>query len=249
MAKNGRYLVGQKFSNEQMERILFAYAAWMSPSRFVKEAKDYFGKPISPRAVYDIFSLTRKRLLALNVFPDPDRYFAYWNDTENRGSFNFSGKPNLIDFIFRQFKGVSEANRYEIMAECIYRAEHPNDADDRLFHLIKEAAKITGPFNRPPENMKVWWARENIRNLQACIDRFRESDPIRNKKFIVSFQEEIIEREAELARMLRAGARIKAARPKRSRERPVLGTNPETVSESDDAPSPTSDRIAKPEQP
>lgn len=117
----------------------------------------------------------RRRLLELNMFPDPKRYLEFWNEADHSHFFDQSNMPERINFIRQQHRTIRRSNFHPIMAEVIFRAEYMHEIEEKMLRGIKEAVKITGPLNRPPVNLDVWHQWNSIRNVERRLFEARHA--------------------------------------------------------------------------
>ncbi len=174
MAKQGRYLASQKLSDYQIEKILRSFAEGLS----AKEALDKLssrGKPSrASGTVYNIYDLTRKRLLEIGFFPDPTHYAEWANSSiELRANFPFSKTAQRIDDQSERLRGASDESVRYHLAEMIFRAENTAMTPDTLYHEIRTALRMTGPLNRPPRDVMLWHERHYINHCQRQIVKLR----------------------------------------------------------------------------
>lgn len=174
MAKQGRYMVSQKLSDYQIEKILRSFAKGLTAKEALERLASR-GKPSrASGTVYNIYDLTRKRLLEIGFFPDPADYAQWINSTpELQANFPFSKTAQRIADQSDRLRGASdESVRYHV-AEMIFRAENTAMTPDTLYHEIRTALRLTGPLNRPPRDVILWHERHYINVCQRAIVELR----------------------------------------------------------------------------
>jgi len=170
-----RYLFSQKLSNFQIERILRAYAKGQEAAEFLAQQRS----ARAPNTVYKVYELVRKRLWEVGYYPDPERYFAFWNDkAEGKPDFAFSEAWYRIRMQNYRFRGASDRTSTYLMAEIIFRAERPDFPAAALFTDIKRLVRLTGPLNRPPDNVEIARDAVLVSTLQRGLKTARQINAI-----------------------------------------------------------------------
>ena len=221
MAAKSRYLVGQKLSDYHVEKIIRTFAYGHSASTAVKSAAI---TPASPGAnsIFTIYDLTRRRLLELGYFPDPDAFDEYAEQPEVRFTEAYARTEQLIFLQKLARRGYSKKTKKYHMAEIIFRAENYDYPPAAIFRDIKLAIKITGPLNRPPANLEVWGERLSImlyqRKINSARRKLRDDNPSEAlakayAESIASHEEMIAEAETRLRQMQRPGWKEKPKLP------------------------------------
>ncbi|MGB3503427.1 MAG: hypothetical protein WBA44_17525 [Mesorhizobium sp.] len=207
-----RYLISQKLSDFQIEQILRRYAEGIAASEAIKADTGNKRRMRAANTVFDIYALVRKRLTEIGYYPDPERYSAYWKSEQDLArSFAFSGAAARIAERVGSLRGATEETLRHHVAEIIFRSEQPEMSADVLFADIKLAIKVTGPLNRPPDNLDLWHERLYLLKLQrhmSWLRRKKSPDIELRRTLMASFEKLIAERTRELRKKTRArGAR------------------------------------------
>lgn len=210
MTKAFRYLVSQKLSNAQIEAIIEEYARGLSASEVMERAARSPGRSRSANTVFDIFALVRERLTEIGFYPSPQAFFDYWTHDPKAKFFANSQTMRAIFVQAAELRGFSERTAKHHIAELIFRAEHPDIDPLLLKRDIILAIKITGPLNRPPQNLDVWRSRGHIVMLNRQIAELRarmSANPEGHKRIIAQMELAIADEGRLYRRSLRALAK------------------------------------------
>ncbi|WP_431284497.1 hypothetical protein ACQW02_06740 [Humitalea sp. 24SJ18S-53] len=172
--RQARYLVGQKLSDYQMEKLIQAYAeSIVGKKTTAKDAAERVG--YSKNTAATIFQLLRKRLTEIRYFPAPEDFMEFLAEADkNFPSYFFDPTmTRLASRLAPGIRGVPPESHRHMVAEAIFSAQNPDLTSEALVSAIKLAVKITGPLNRPPQNVAVWNERRYILAMQAAIDKLR----------------------------------------------------------------------------
>jgi hypothetical protein len=169
--KVGRYLVGQKLSDYQFEKLIEAYATGVCASTAAAEPKSG-GYGRNPNTTTRIFALIRKRLMEIAFYIDPRIYLGRWED-EDFSRTNMAGDSVAVDQWAALLKGGSDETVLHRAAEVLYRARNPTVTPGALARDIKLALRTTGPLNRPPENLEVWHEQGAVIYYRDMLTRMR----------------------------------------------------------------------------
>lgn len=209
MAERGRYLVGQKLSDYQIEKIIRSYAEGISATKAATELGSSLTSR-SPNTVGRVYELIRNRLLEIGFFPHPGNFAEALTDPEYARTFPWSATARNLEAMSHRMQGVTERNVLPHFGELLFRAQNPDLTPEAFFRDIKLAIKHSGPLNRPPRNPDVWLELNYIMTLQRQSDKMRllkTSHPEGHGALIRGLQKLI---EAASKRM--AAAKRKAAR-------------------------------------
>lgn len=215
-----RYLIGQRLSDYQIEKIIRAFTDGIVATDLAKSEEAKRLGRVSSKTIFRIYNLLRQRLLELGVFPDPSRYLEFWrNDETGAITFPFSETANEIGEMVHRLQGASDETMKAHVAEILFRAENRDLPSGAFFLLIQQAVKITSPLNQPAQNMDVWAEYASIfvyeRNVRVLRKRM-PSNPDAHRKMIDTYQEMIEERLQNIRRLMRA-------RDSRARFRAITG--------------------------
>lgn len=195
--RQARYLVGQKLSDYQMEKLVRAYAeSVVGAKTTAKGAAERVG--YSRNTAATIFQLLRKKLTEIGYFPTPEDFVQFLHEADKGFPTYFSGATmaRLATKLKPGIRGVPPESHRHIFAEAIFSAQNPRLTSEALVSTIKLAVKITGPLNRPPQNIAVWNERRYIIAMQAAIDTLRRMKPGRvplNHAGLIEGYERLIE--------------------------------------------------------
>jgi hypothetical protein len=169
--KAGRYLVGQKLSDYQFEKLIDAYATGVCASTAAAEPKSGgFGR--NPNTTTRIFALIRKRLMDIAFYIDPRIYLERWDD-EDFSRTDMAHDTIATDQWATLLKGGSDETVLHRAAEILYRTRNPAITPGALARDIKLALRMTGPLNRPPENLEVWYEQGAVIYYRDMLTRMR----------------------------------------------------------------------------
>lgn len=214
MAEKGRYLVGQKLSDYQIEKILRSFAHGIPAKQFLEESEDGGRQTRAPNTVYRIYDLARKRLHEIGYFPDPTNFMEWTNSTtELRANYPYSKTARRIDAQSERLQGASEESAYYQIAEMIFRAENAALKPDAIYHEIRTAFRMTGPLNRPPRDVDLWHERHYVNVCQRHIDQLRAMSHVSRDghRSLIAGYEVLIE---DAHKRLRKKLRERSAKPK-----------------------------------
>jgi hypothetical protein len=203
MPKAGRYLVGQKLSDYQFEKLIRAFAYGEQASR-VYEASQRRKGGRAANTIFRAYELIRSRLVEIGYFPEPADYWRDMQRGDARYQFPFSETAARIAAQEERLRGASRHSARLVLAEMIFRAENPKINPEALFLEIRMALRTTGPLNRPPSNVDIWLERLRINSYRRAIDEHRAMrrpdifDPL-----IASNERLIKDAEREIRRKLR----------------------------------------------
>jgi hypothetical protein len=216
MTARGRYLVGQKLSDYQIEKIVRAYAAGI-PASDVIAAQEGTKSARAPNTIFSLYDLLRARLLEIGFYPDPQGFVDALRDPEYARGFAFSAMAKRLDAQGDRLQGVPDRTLPAHLAEILFRASNPGVTAERLFADIKLAIKITGPLNSPPQSQEVWSELNYVFVIQRQVDNLR-----RTKTAHPEGHRDII---AGLEGLI-AGAMVRLNRAKRSeaRQQRIIGS-------------------------
>ncbi len=203
-----RYLAGQKLSDYQVEKVIRAFADGVLAADFASTEKQKRIGQISSKTIFRIYDLLRHRLLKLNIFPDPANYFEYWeNDETGSLTFPFSQTARLIQDMTNRLQGASQDTIIAHAAEIIFRAENRDLPSGVFFTHIQQAIKVTGPINKPPQNIDVWGEYASIMVYERNIRSLRQKmsvNPDFHRMMISNYHRMIEDRLRTIRRMMRA---------------------------------------------
>lgn len=203
--KPGRYLVGQKLSDYQFEKLIDAYAAGVCAATVAATPKSG-GYGRNPNTTTRIFGLIRQRLVEIAFYIDPRIYLGRFDDDEFNRT-DMGGDAITADQWTALLKGGSDETVLHRAAEILYRARNPTVTAGALARDIKLALRITGPLNRPPENLEVWheqgaviYYREMLTRLRirAAADAVQHKNNPETAKLFERVNQDIIKRQIEL---------------------------------------------------
>jgi hypothetical protein len=73
MAKSAsRYLVGQRLSDYQIEKVIRAYAEGLTGSETLRTLPERGGR--APNTVFKLYALIRRRMTEIRYYPNPEHY-------------------------------------------------------------------------------------------------------------------------------------------------------------------------------
>ncbi|MET3927527.1 hypothetical protein [Devosia sp. 2618] len=205
MAKGaGRYLVGQRLSDYQIEKMIKAYAEGLTGSEALRALPKRGGR--APNTVFKLYALIRKRLTDIRYYPNPKEYLDWLASSDARYTFASSRTLKELERLLPRLHGASEETAHDLFAEILFLAENPDQTPTALFNEIKLAVKITGPLNRDPENLDIWHHRAKGLMLMRSIRQMRgmmESNPDYHRKMIADYQVMLEKSEARLKKLMR----------------------------------------------
>lgn len=205
MTTKGRYLVGQKLSDYQIEKIIRAYAAGVLASEYVAE-QARLRSPRAPNTIFDIYDLVRSRLFEIGLFPKVDSHLEALGDTEYADGFAFSATARHLENMSNRLQGVTPRGFPAHVSEMLFRAQNPNIPPEGFFRTIKRIIKLTGPLNRPPRNRSASMELIYIFIIQRQLDgmrRMRVSNDKGHRELIKGLEELITSAEQRLRRAKR----------------------------------------------
>lgn len=209
MASRGRYLVGQKLSDYQIEKIIRAYAAG-TPASEVVAAQEVGRSGRAPNTIFNLYDLLRTRLLEIGFYPNPASLIEALGDPEYARGFAFSAMAKRLGAQSGRLQGVPDRTLNAHLAEMLFRARNPGVTAERLFVDIKLAIKVTGPLNTPPQSPEVWDALNHVLATQRMVDglrKIRTSHPEGHRDIIAGLEAVIDEGMTRLNRAKRSEAR------------------------------------------
>jgi hypothetical protein len=178
----GRYLVGQKLSDYQFEKLIDAYAAGMDASEVAKSPGSG-GHGRDPNTVTHFFALIRKRLMEIGFYVDPRIYL----EPKEDDGYDLTAKSHDLPVddetwaqLLRGFTGEAVLHR---VAEILYAAKNQHMTAGALARDIKLAIKYTGPLNRPPQNLDIWADHGKLIAYQTMLGRSRREAALAALKY------------------------------------------------------------------
>ena len=171
MAAQSRYMVGQKLSDYQFEKILRDFAYGVQASEALKRTPTT-RRTRAPNTVFRIYDLVRRRLLEIGYFPEPVEFFK-WTQSSSEIADGFTFSKTAQNLEVERLRGVSDESARFHLAEIIFRADNADRSPAAIYIEILAAIRLTGPLNRPPRNLDLWEERSAINLYQRQIDRLR----------------------------------------------------------------------------
>jgi hypothetical protein len=208
MTTRRRYLVGQKLSDYQVEKIIRAYAEGILASDFVAE-QARSRSPRAPNTIYEIYHLVRSRLFEIGFYPKFDDVLEAMRDTEYADGFVFSAAARRLGDQANRLQGVNERMLPAHLGEILFRAKNPDLTPEGYFLDIKRVIKLTGPLNRPPQNRRASMELIYILTVQRQIEgmrRMRVSNEEGHRELIKGLEGLIVSAEKRLTQAKRAKA-------------------------------------------
>lgn len=219
--KPGRYLVGQKLSDYQFEKLIQAYAEGLYATEAASTPKSG-GYGRDANTTTRVFGLLRKRLLEINYYLDPHIYLEEYVDPlftmahQGSGDDPTQWAPLML--------GGADETALERAAEILFRTKNPHMTAGALARDIKLAIKVTGPLNRPASNIELWnehlmliFQKNSLLKLRYRIAEFHKDHPDapdyiaeNDQRFIAYRQEDIAYAQKQLNRYIRANRKAKA---------------------------------------
>ena len=139
----GRYLVGQKLSDYQIEKIIRAYAAGVLANDLVAESRRS-RSPRSPNTIFEIYHLVRSRLFEVGLYPRIEDFRDAMEDPEYSVIFPYTDKARRLAEMENRIQGVTQRTVPAHFGEWLYRAKNPDITPDGFFLDIKRIIKLTG---------------------------------------------------------------------------------------------------------
>lgn len=206
MTTRRRYLIGQKLSDYQVEKIIRAYASGVLASDLVAEqARSRSAR--APNTIYEIYHLVRARLFEIGFYPKFDNLLEAMTDTEYADGFAFSAAASRLGDQANRLQGVNERMLPAHLGELLFRAQNPDLTPEGFFAAIKRIIKLTGPLNRPPQNRRACMELIYILAIQRQIEgmrRMRVSNEEGHRELIKGLEQLIVSAEKRLTQAKRA---------------------------------------------
>lgn len=215
--KPGRYLAGQKLSDYQFEKLIDAYAAGVCATTVAATPKSG-GYGRNPNTTTKVFALIRKRLMEIAFYIDPRIYLERWDDAAYAHTATIGDESSAADHWGALLKGGSDETVLHRAAEVLYRARNPTVTAGALARDIKLALRITGPLNRPPQNLEVWHEQGAVIFYREMLTRLRTTaaaDALKHKndppiaEMFERVNQDLIKRQIELIEVTENGLRRK----------------------------------------
>lgn len=168
----GRYLVGQKLSDYQIEKIIRAYAAGVLANDLIAESRQS-RSPRSPNTIFEIYHLVRSRLYEIGLYPKIEDFQAAMEDSEYAVIFPYTDQALRLAEMDNRLQGVTQRTVAAHFGEALYRAKNPNLTADGFFLDIKRIIKLTGPLNQPLRNRAAGLELTYILTLERQMERLR----------------------------------------------------------------------------
>ena len=171
---SGRYLIGQRLSDYQFEKLIDAYAAGMDASE-VTRTRSSGGYGRNPNTTTRIFALIRKRLMDIGFYVDPRIYLERGHDDSYSLTGDHFSQQLDAEALTSLLRGGNDETILHRVAEILYRAANQHVTAGALSRDIKLAIKCTGPLNRPPQNLDIWADHGKLIAYQTMLGRTRRS--------------------------------------------------------------------------
>lgn len=225
-----RYLHSQKLPNQRIEAVLLGYACGIPTNSIVRVLKEQ-GMPTATNTVAQIVTLMRQRLCEIDYFPNPGRFRDYL-DTEEGRFWPLSSTAERLDGLLRLPHVRTQQSDPSMLAEALFRAEHPFKTPEEMLYDFNLAVRITGPLNRPPINRDLWREHSAVIMHQDLI-RSRRRDPRLNRpgnveqsnsnRIMIRLHEDAIRHHRRSIRLLQDA---QTCRARRERAKGSIGARP-----------------------
>ncbi|MBI1290182.1 hypothetical protein GC173_02915 [bacterium] len=186
------YLVGQKLSDYQFDKVLKAFAHGVPADIAVTAGSPVDPAPVSAKTAFQIYGLVRKRLVEIGFFEKPLDYLkGVQGDPDHHRAYIGSGVRDRIAAEVVKRRGLTEQNAEDHLAEAIFRVENMYVSKDAFYRDIRSAIRTTGPLNRPPVNMDIWYYHRAVMRAQRSLTWLRHTarrNPAGHNVLIENFQ-------------------------------------------------------------
>lgn len=193
MSSKGRYLVGQKMTNQEIEAIINRFAHGVQAKYAVAVLAAARGKAFAPNTVFRIYDLLRRRLLEVHFFPDPAIFAeSIESSIELRAGFSTSRTAQLLDT--DRLRGASDESGKYHLAEIIFRAQYPELPPEIFYKQILTLIRMSGPLNRPARYTDELEHRIYVWYCQRFITQLRQDTrvPAEHKRILIDGYEHMI---------------------------------------------------------